>query len=84
MTSWKDGLQLRDLDGDTRLEITCKACGHVHYLTAKDIMAMGARATRYLDEVESRLRCKARGCEGRVRLAMTRKGETSGFVGGMA
>ena len=84
MTSWKGNLQLCDLDPVQRLEISCKSCGHVHYLTAPDIMALGARHTRYLDEVENRLRCKARGCAGRVRLAMTHRGETSGFVGGLA
>jgi hypothetical protein len=84
VTSWKDTLQIRDLDPLQRLEITCKTCGHIHYLDRQAITAMGARDTRYLDEVESRLRCKARGCSGRVRLSITRKGETSGFVGGLA
>ena len=38
----------------------------------------------YLDEIESRTRCKARGCKGRMRMAMDRQDEMSGFVGGLA
>ena len=84
MTSWKDTLQLGDLDPDQRLEMTCKRCGHVHYLTPATLIAARGRATLYLDEVERRTLCKARGCKGAVRLALSRKGDTSGFVGGMA
>ena len=84
MTSWKDTLQLGDLDPDQRLEITCTRCGHVHYLTAALIIAAGGRMTFYLDEVERRAQCRARGCKGTVRMALSRKGDTSGFVGGMA
>ncbi len=84
MTSWKDTLQLGDLDPDQRLEMTCTRCGHVHYLTLALVMKAGGRMTLYLDEVERRAKCRARGCKGTVRMALSRKGETSGFVGGMA
>ena len=84
MTSWKDALQLGDLDTDQRLEMTCILCGHVHYATAALIVAAGGRVTLYLDEVERRAKCRARGCKGGVRLALSRKGATSGFVGGLA
>ena len=84
MSSWKDGIQLGDLAPDQRLEMTCKSCGHVHYLTPTTMIAARVRATLYLDEVERRTKCKARGCKGAVRLALTHRGETSGFVGGLA
>jgi hypothetical protein len=84
VTSWKETLQICDLETEQRLEIACRKCGYVYYLTVVDLTAMGARKDLYLDEVESRLHCKARGCRGKVRLAMTHKGETSGFVGGLA
>lgn len=84
MTSWKDTLQLADLDLDQRLEMTCTRCGHVHYLTSATVQAAGGRMTLYLDEVERRAKCRARGCKGTVRMALSRKGDTSGFVGGMA
>ena len=84
MKSWKDRLQLGDLDPDQRMEMTCKRCGHVHYLTVDAVLKAGGRATLYLSQVESRTVCKARVCRGRVRMALPRKGDTSGFVGGMA
>ncbi len=84
MTSWKDTLQLGDLDPDQRLELTCKLCGHVRYMTSEAILAAGGRASLYLDEVESRTACRMRGCKGKIRLALAHTGDTSGFVGGMA
>ncbi len=31
--SWKRDLQLRDLEDDQSLELTCRLCGHTHYET---------------------------------------------------
>lgn len=84
MSNWKQNIQVRDLDPSQKLEITCKVCGHVHYLTRAVICASPEREFEYLDEVERTEICKARGCRGTVRLAMPRKGDTSGFVGGLA
>jgi len=84
VTSWKEALQLGDLDAEQRLEITCTHCGHVYYLTPDMVIAAGGRMTLYLDEIERRARCQARGCKGTVRMALSRKGDTSGFVGGLA
>ena len=82
--NWKTELQVRDLEPGQRLEMTCKTCGHVHYLTPVEIMASPEREFLYLDEVERETYCKARGCLGNVRMALIRKGSASGFVGGMA
>lgn len=84
MTNWKESLQVRDLDPGQRLEITCRACGHVHYLTRELICVSAEREFLYLDEIERETVCKARGCRGAVRLALVRKGDTSAFVGGLA
>lgn len=84
MTSWKEHVQVRDLDPAQRLEVTCKNCGHVHYLTREMICVSPEREFLYLDEVERQTMCRARGCRGAVRLAMVRKGDTSAFVGGLA
>jgi hypothetical protein len=84
VSSWKDSIQLGDLEPDQRLEMTCKLCGHVHYVTPATIIAKAGRATLYLDEVERRTKCKARGCNGAIRLALSHRGDTSGFVGGLA
>lgn len=82
--NWKTNLRVGDLDESQRLEVTCKDCGHVHYLTRKQIVQSPEREFLYLDEVERETVCRARGCRGSVRIAMVRSGETSGFVGGMA
>lgn len=84
MSTWKENVQVRDLDEGQRLEITCKSCGHVHYLTRKLVCTSPEREFLYLDEVERETVCKARGCRGAVRLAMVRNGDTSAFVGGLA
>jgi hypothetical protein len=82
--NWKSELQVRDLEPGQRLEMTCKTCGHVHYLTPIEIMASPEREFLYLDEVERETFCKARRCLGNVRMALIRKDAASGFVGGMA
>ena len=82
--NWKTELQVRDLEPGQRLEMTCKLCGHVHYLTPALIMCSPEREFLYLDEIEAGTVCKARKCRGKVRMAIIRTGNTSGFVGGMA
>ncbi len=82
--NWKSELQVRDLDSDQRLEMTCKVCGHIHYLTPPMIMCAPEREFLYLDEVERETICKARKCYGKVRMAIIRKDVASGFVGGLA
>lgn len=85
MTSWKESIQVRDLDPGQRLEMTCTTCGHVHYLTRELICRPSPeREFLYLDEIERETICKARGCRGAVRLAMTRGGDSSAFIGGLA
>lgn len=82
--NWKTELQVRDLEPGQRLEMTCKTCGHVHYLTPAQIMCAPEREFLYLDEVERETCCKARRCFGKVRMALIRKDAASGFVGGLA
>lgn len=77
-------MQVRDLAPDQRLEMTCKVCGHVHYLTPALIIASRRRDTLYLDEIERMTSCKSRGCCGSVRMALVRTRQTSAFVGGLA
>jgi hypothetical protein len=82
--NWKTDLQVRDLEQSQKLEMTCRVCGHVHYLTAAQITSEPEREFLYLDEVERDSICKSRKCYGKVRMALIRKEAASGFVGGMA
>lgn len=82
--SWKETMQVRDLAPDQRLEMTCRVCGHVHYLTPALIKASQRRDTLYLDEIEKMTSCKSRGCAGAVRMALVKNRPTSSFVGGLA
>jgi hypothetical protein len=82
--SWKDRLQVRDLEEDRRLEVTCRTCGDMHYLTRARLLAIKGAADLYISEVEKRTCCKKYGCWGRVRIAMPRTGDASAFVGGLA
>ena len=82
--NWKTDLRAADLGDDVRLELTCKRCGAVRFLSSDAILARSGGRHLYLDQVETRARCRQRGCNGAMRMALTRKGEASGFVGGIA
>lgn len=84
MTGWKQNVRVSDLADNEKLELTCKVCGHVRYLTRPMICTVPARAFLFIDEVEKKAKCRARGCKGPVRIAMVRLDEMSGFVGGLA
>ncbi len=82
--SWKHDIQLGDLEGDQRLEVTCRRRGHSHYVRISELLAQKDMTPQaYLDEVEARLKCRSRGCRGAVRITLIDGGETSGFVGGL-
>lgn len=81
---WSDGVQVLDLDASDRLEMMCLRCGHLHYVEVGTLQADRQSRRLYLSEVQGRERCKARGCDGRVRMAVPRQHKTSGFVGGIA
>ncbi len=82
--NWKTELQLRDLDPKQRIEATCKSCGHTYYIDARTMLIQPELQFIYMDELERMSICRARHCNGLVRLALVHDGETEGFVGGMA
>jgi len=82
--SWKDRLQVLDLDPNDRVELTCRRCGHLRYLTGLALLARKGALRLTLSEVEARARCRQRGCSGTMRLAMPNERNTVGFVGGIA
>ncbi len=84
MSSWKQNIQLLDLAADTRLETTCKSCGYSWYERVGDLLSRPKNRYAFLDEIEEQLRCRARLCPGRVRIALCIEGETEGFTGGLS
>lgn len=82
--NWKTDLKLSDLDTRTRLEITCRSCGHSRYETRDSLAANPKLTHTYLDQIEGHLRCSKRTCRGTVRLALIHANKMEGFVGGMA
>ena len=93
--SWKQELQLRDLDGSQAIEVLCRECRHAHYERVADLLeAAGAvegeaaaakpmTPFTYLDEVEALLACRRWGCKGAVTISLAGNAETSAFVGGL-
>lgn len=82
--SWKAQLQVLDLNADDRIELTCRVCGRVRWLSVDELKARKGAPRLTLSEVETRAKCRQRGCGGSMRLAMPRKGATKSFVGGLA
>lgn len=82
--SWKNNIQVRDMDDKMKLECTCLSCGHHHYLTKADICQLEKRKFLYLDEVEKQESCRSRGCRGHIRILLIEQRKASPFVGGLA
>ena len=81
---WKATIKVRDLGDDQKLELVCRKCGRLTYTSRAQLCEEVDRSQLYLDEIEAKASCKKRGCNGRMRLAMVRLKELSGFVGGLA
>ncbi|MEP6827008.1 MAG: hypothetical protein ABJA10_02915 [Aestuariivirga sp.] len=71
--NWKANSQVRDLDDTQKLEITCKVCGPVHYITKRIITK-----PLELDTI-----CRESDSCGAVRLALVRSAEASGSAVGL-
>lgn len=81
--SWKTETKLGDLAPETMLEARCLACGQTRTRTAGSLLTPRRRGL-YIDELETRLRCRDKRCAGRLRLTMEHQHRVEGFVGGMA
>ncbi|HWD13954.1 MAG TPA: hypothetical protein VG519_11450 [Pseudochrobactrum sp.] len=84
MGNWKTNYRVSDLSDTQKLEMICKKCNRLVYINKATICTAKGREQLYLDEIEKRARCKARGCKGQMRMAMVRLDEMSGFTGGLA
>ncbi|MEW4468937.1 hypothetical protein AB1K62_14015 [Parasphingorhabdus sp. JC815] len=82
--NWKRNIQVLDLDPDIRLELVCRKCKKLRWLTGKELLKRQTAKFLYLEDIERRARCRQRGCRGTMRMAMPGEGETSGFIGGIA
>lgn len=82
--NWRSNIQILDLDANDRLELTCKKCGTFRWLTGAELQDRKGKERLTLGEVESRARCRQRGCGGAMRMAMPASQDTAGFVGGIA
>jgi hypothetical protein len=70
---------LRDLDAETRLELTCRTCGKVRFVTPA-LLTLGDFGHLAVGS-QARARCKQRGCKGAMRLAMPQRGGTKVLLG---
>ena len=84
MGNWKTNYRVSDLSDSQKLEMICKKCSRLVYINKATICTAKGREQLYLDEIEKRAQCKARGCKGQMRMAMVRLDEMSGFTGGLA
>ncbi|MBX8785300.1 hypothetical protein HBA94_16155 [Ochrobactrum sp. GRS2] len=84
MGNWKTKYKVSDLSDTQKLEMICKKCSRLVYINKATICTARGREQLYLDEIEKRARCKARGCKGQMRMAIVRQDEMSGFTGGLA
>jgi len=82
--NWKTSLRADDVGADQRIELSCRKCGAVRYLEPSVILARRGGNQLSLGQVEARARCTQRGCKGMMRMMLVRRGEASGFVGGLA
>ena len=83
MGNWKSKLRVSDLSPDTKLELQCKKCGQIRYLTVAYLIKRNAEQL-YIDQVEKRALCRVHGCKGLMRLSLSYKHQETSFVGGMA
>ncbi len=82
--SWKTQLQILDFEHEDRLEARCTRCGYTWYEQPCVYYHKSHIRQLYVDEFESRMRCKQWNCQGSIKLAQSHNEETEGFQGGLA
>lgn len=79
--NWKATLQVRDLEPDRKVELLCRSCGFMRYVTGKHFIRSREDMNLWVDEAEVREQCLR--CKGPVRLIQYHQHKVSGWVGGM-
>ena len=70
--SWKTDLRLVDLDEHSRIECTCRTCGHTRYEDSTELAAQEGFAQLHIHEVEECLHCSKRSCYGPISVEIVR------------
>jgi hypothetical protein len=82
--NWQREISLRDLDDSAVLEATCLRCTYMWLQSPVQLLIKVSHRDVKLCEVADNLACPRPGCRHvGVRLALIKKQDTSGFVGGM-
>lgn len=83
MGNWKTKIKVDDLGDSDKLEMQCRKCGKVRYLT-KALLLERSAGQYYLDHIELYAQCRVFGCKGKMRMALIRQHKISAFIGGLA
>lgn len=84
--TWKQNLQLLDIDIDARFEVRCQSnrCGYTRYVEVRKLLLNPWNRQYCLDEIERKMRCELRECRSKCTLMLASDADTEGFQGGLA
>lgn len=82
--SWKHERKLNELPAERRFEIECRRCGYTRVETGGALRdRLQLETGLFLDEVERRMVCGSKFCDGQVRIFMTFDHLIEPFFGGL-
>jgi hypothetical protein len=65
--NWKRNIQVLDLEPNVRLELVCRKCGKLRWLTGQELLERQSARYLYLEDVERRARCREWQCLVKVK-----------------
>ncbi len=80
---WREDYKLSDLPDEADIEVQCRKCKQHRYELGADLKAIKAFDGQFMIDVQGRLRCTDKHCDGPQRLAIIHDHLNQGFVGGM-
>jgi len=82
--SWQSETQILDLEGGSRIHLTCRKCNYGWYENLDKFQEHLELKYLFLDELEPYFKCPIFGCTGHhFRLAKPYRGKVEAFVAGM-